>query len=122
MKFVEDKHTGQYQLSHYGDDGFTVNKEKFKQSLIISADDLITDWQPQSISDLTANHWHLVIEQQPHILIIGVGKSMDFIHPEVLAPLYTANIGVEVMNTESACRTLNVLLTENRHVIAALFP
>lgn len=120
MHFVEDKHNGKFQLTNYAAEGFTINKQLYSKSIIISADDLITDWQPQTLQQLSTEHWQWIIAQQPQILIIGVGKKMDFIHPEILSPLYAANIGVEVMNTESACRTLNVLLTENRHVIAAL--
>jgi uncharacterized protein len=38
----------------------------------------------------------------------------------VLAPLYQAGIGVEVMDTRAACRTYNILLAEGRRVVAAL--
>jgi uncharacterized protein len=34
--------------------------------------------------------------------------------------LQTQGIGVEVMNTDAACRTFNVLLSEGRRVVAAL--
>jgi uncharacterized protein len=39
---------------------------------------------------------------------------------ELLAPLYAARVGFEVMDTGAACRTYNVLVAEGRAVAAAL--
>lgn len=122
MQLVEDNHGGRYQLSSYDNEGFTINKQKYQHSLLISANHLISDWPPQQHHALRPEHWQWVVEQQPHIVILGVGKTMDFVSPELLMPLHQARIGVEVMPTEAACRTLNILLAENRDVIAALFP
>jgi uncharacterized protein len=35
---------------------------------------------------------------------------------------YRRQVGVEFMSTEAACRTFNVLVSENRNVVAALLP
>jgi uncharacterized protein len=35
---------------------------------------------------------------------------------------YTRGIGAEVMSTQAACRTFNVLVSEERRVVAALMP
>ena len=35
---------------------------------------------------------------------------------------FQRGIGVEQMNTQAACRTFNVLLSDNRKVAAALLP
>jgi uncharacterized protein len=35
---------------------------------------------------------------------------------------YSREIGIEVMTTDAACRTFNVLVSESRNVVAALIP
>ena len=35
---------------------------------------------------------------------------------------YRRGIGIEVMSTDAACRTFNVLVSEGRKVVAALLP
>ena len=37
------------------------------------------------------------------------------------APLTQAGIGLEIMDTAAACRTYNILMSEDRNVVAALF-
>jgi uncharacterized protein len=37
------------------------------------------------------------------------------------AALLAAGVGVEVMTTQAACRTFNILADEDRRVVAALF-
>ena len=47
------------------------------------------------------------------------GNSQEFAFRKALED---AGIGVEVMKTDSACRTYNVLVSEGRRVAAALLP
>ena len=48
------------------------------------------------------------------------GATFRFPDPARLALLHQARIGVEVMDTQAACRTYNILLGEGRNVVAAL--
>ncbi|MBM3368738.1 MAG: hypothetical protein FJY43_10765, partial [Betaproteobacteria bacterium] len=41
-------------------------------------------------------------------------------HPRLTHALMQARVGLEVMDTAAACRTYNILMTEERHVAAAL--
>ena len=53
--------------------------------------------------------------------VIFFGMGADIAHPpaELRQALEDAGIGVETMNTPSACRTYNVVLTEGRRVALA---
>jgi uncharacterized protein len=53
-------------------------------------------------------------------VLLGTGATFIFPEPALLAPLRKAGIGVEVMDTAAACRTYNILLGEERNVVAAL--
>lgn len=56
------------------------------------------------------------------VLFIGTGGETAFVPKELRARLEAAGIAVEGMNTPSACRTYNVLLSEGRAVALAALP
>jgi len=45
----------------------------------------------------------------PEVIIIGTGEKQQFLHPKIAAELAAHGIGLECMNTASACRTLVLL-------------
>lgn len=56
------------------------------------------------------------------ILVLGCGARAVFVPPDLRAALKAAGMGLEVVDTGSACRIYNVLLAESRRVAAALIP
>jgi uncharacterized protein len=53
-------------------------------------------------------------------VLVGTGVRQVFPAAEFAAQFLRAGIGLEVMDTGAACRTFNVLLTEQRRVVALL--
>jgi len=76
-----------------------------------------TSWQHADLAGLTP-----VIEATPKIevLLIGCGPELLWVPDEIRAGLRAAGIVVDGMDTGAACRTYNVLLSEERRVAAAL--
>ena len=66
------------------------------------------------------DHMAAIAELKPEIVLIGTGAKLTFPDRALLAPLYKAGIGVEIMDTPAACRTYNILLGEGRGVLAAV--
>jgi len=58
----------------------------------------------------------------PEVLLVGTGARLRFLPRETIAPLLAVGIGVEVMDTQAAARTYNILMAEGRRVVAALIP
>ena len=56
----------------------------------------------------------------PEIVLLGTGLAQHFPHPRLTAALANARVGIEVMDTRAACRTFNILIAEDRRVVAAL--
>ncbi|MEL7467563.1 MAG: Mth938-like domain-containing protein [Pseudomonadota bacterium] len=54
------------------------------------------------------------------VLLIGMGDDVAPLPRDVRTSLDEAEIGLDLMSTPSACRTYNVLLTEDRRVAAVL--
>jgi uncharacterized protein len=56
--------------------------------------------------------------------VVFLGTGAETLHPPKAfrEALETAGLGVEAMNTPSACRTYNVLLSEGRRIALAVLP
>ena len=120
MRFAEDDNPGRYQIRSYSAGEIAVNDERLTRSLVVSAARLIRDWPPQRFEDITREDLGIAAGLDPEILILGTGARVRFPHPSLVAGLQAQGIGVEVMDTAAACRTYNVLASEQRHVVAAL--
>lgn len=70
---------------------------------------------PESLQELVDK-----ATQHAGILLIGTGKSMLPAPKALRLICQKAGIALEAMDTGAACRTYNVLLTEERAVAAAL--
>ncbi|MFT0534124.1 Mth938-like domain-containing protein [Castellaniella hirudinis] len=58
----------------------------------------------------------------PEVLLIGTGTRQVFLAPDIIRPLLRLGIGVETMTTQAAARTYNILMSEERRVLALLLP
>ncbi len=101
-------------------DSVTIGDTGYTTSLIVSNENLQPEWPPASVNELQAHHFDVIVEQAPEVLLLGTGETLTFPHPSLLQSLYRQRIGVEVMATPAACRTFNILLAEDRRVVAAL--
>jgi uncharacterized protein len=120
MKIGEERNEGKNAFTGYGEGYVEVNRARIRSSLLVSAERLVTDWPAESVESLTADHLAAIVEMHPEIVLLGTGAAFRFPEPAMLAPLYKAGIGVEVMDTPAACRTYNILMGEGRNVVAAL--
>ena len=120
MKIERDQAGGRNLFTGYGAGYVEVSGRRYAASLAVSADRIITDWPAACVESLSADHMAAIIELKPQVVLLGTGARFTFPDQKILAPLYKANIGVEVMDTPAACRTYNILLGEGRNVVAAL--
>jgi len=58
----------------------------------------------------------------PEVILIGTGAQQHFLAPALLHPLLALGAGIETMSTQAAARTYNILMAEERRVVAALLP
>jgi uncharacterized protein len=120
VKIAQEELAGKNAVTGYGEGWVEVNRSRHRTSLVVSASRLVTDWPAASIEALAPDHLAAIVEMHPEIVLLGTGAVFRFPEPALLAPLYKAGIGVEVMDTPAACRTYNILMGEGRNVVAAL--
>lgn len=102
--------------------GIQIAQEFHQGPLIVSSQTLVTDWAVQIPADLNESRLETILDLEPEIVLIGTGKTQVFLPPELMMFLYSRNTGFEVMTTDAAARTFNVLVSEGRNVVAALMP
>ncbi len=102
--------------------GIRIGDAVYPDALVLGADTLIDDWAPGCVDDLVDEHFGVILDLAPEVVLLGTGEQQTFLHPSRLAPFHRGGVGVEVMTTEAACRTFNVLVMEGRRVVAALLP
>ncbi len=107
-------------FSGYGAGYVVVNNKRYENSMITMPDKIIEDWQAPTVEKLTEEHFELLIPYEPEIILLGTGATLRFPSPLVTKNLLESKIGVEVMDTNAACRTYNILMAEGRNVAAAL--
>jgi len=120
MKFSEDYAIGTNVIRSFTDSTIDVNNKTYNKSLIISSNLLIDDWIISHIDDMKTEHWQELIQHKPEVILIGTGASLVFPHPSIYAPAIDMGIGVEFMDSKAACRTYNVLVSEDRSVLAGI--
>lgn len=101
-------------------DAIQVVDTWYSESLIISAQQVRSDWPPRRFDELDAQQLEAVLEFEPDVVLVGTGERQRFLSPELMMTLLGRGVGAEVMSTAAACRTFNVLVSEGRNVVAAL--
>ena len=94
--------------------------EKIDYSIVIGSQGEKIAWNCEQFEQLCAEHFAMLADLRPELVIFGSGARLRFPSPAFLRALIEAGIGLETMDTLAACRTYNILAGEGRHVIAAL--
>ena len=118
MRFAQDSFASN-SIRAYSDGEISVNDKIINHSVIITPD-LVQRWEPRQIEELTAGHCRQLGELNPEVVIIGTGKTLKVPPPQLTVGLQSRGIGVEIMAHDAACRTFNILLGEDRRVVAGL--
>ncbi|MEJ2694728.1 MAG: Mth938-like domain-containing protein [Candidatus Thiodiazotropha sp.] len=121
MKFILDNSSGGYTIQRYDPGEIVIDERIYRESLILLPNQVIADWSPASVDDLSTEHFQQLAELAPEIVLLGTGRGQHFPLPALSQPLMQQRIGLEVMDTAAACRTYNILMAEGRRVAAALF-
>ena len=121
MKLTDERTAGAFLVRSYKPGELRVGDEVLTRSCVLRADQLVRDWRPQSVDDLTLADLEVVLALEPEIVVFGVGERQRFLPPELMGAMLSRGVGCEVMTTDAACRTYNVLVSEERRVVAALF-
>ncbi len=120
MKLHADRPDGPNAITRHGPGGVIVNGTELRSSSVIPWQGAVSAWPVARFEALREEHFALLADLAPELVIFGSGARLRFPAAALLRPLIDRRIGVETMDTAAACRTYNVLLSEGRAVVAAL--
>jgi uncharacterized protein len=120
MKFQPDTPTGVNVISRHDPGRVWVGSTLFETSVLVPWTGAVQPWPVAAFDALGADLFEQVARLDPELVIFGSGARLRFPQPPWLRALMGRRIGVETMDTAAACRTYNVLVSEQRSVVAAL--
>lgn len=120
MKFTEHRDSNVNAIKNYEPGLVRINNITLSQSCYITQHNLKENWPCDSIEHLSTELLEQIFTEKPEVIILGTGESQHFPAPKFFAFCAAKGIGLEVMANDAACRTYNVLTTEDRDVVLAL--
>lgn len=109
-----------YAVRGYGEEGVKINDVVYTTSLILTPKSLDDDWNPPPVMEWQPAELDALLAYDPEILLIGTGARIHILGTAFQAHALRHGVGMEIMDTEAACRTFNVLTSEGRRVVAGL--
>jgi len=131
-------------VTAYGEDYIEINRVAYHHAIYFGPEGDIHHWDVHQCTDITARELEKISglsdaaatdpmaflddvvptkpDDAPEVVLIGTGLTQQFLPVAVTQPLLRVGIGVEVMSTQAAARTYNILMAEGRRVMAALLP
>ena len=121
MQFTLESNSSVNLVSAYSRSELRIGENRVRTSCIVTADRLITDWEPRCFEALEPAHLAALLALEPQIVLLGTGPQQRFAPAAIRSVLTGRGVGLEAMDLGAACRTFNILVQEDRRVAAALF-
>jgi len=146
LKLHSDSNAALNTVTAYGDGYIEVNQQRYEGAVTLAPEGEVVSLTLMTLSETTADTLMRAagvtapapdpfaeLEDAPpapriaapgstEVLLVGTGRQQRFLRPEVVGPVMMAGVGVEVMDTQAAARTYNILMAEGRRVVAVLLP
>ena len=106
-------------FSGYGEGYVAVNGARHEGSVVVTPERVLP-WDVAGFDVLAESDFEMFLGLDLEILLVGTGPKQRFPHPRLTRALAEKRIGIEVMDTQAACRTYNILMSEGRRVAAAI--
>jgi len=120
MRFTQDSTSAANLVRAYGNGELRVNDEVYRSTIIVSASVVRAVPDIRELEDLSRLDPSRILALEPELVLLGTGPRQIFPAASFRAQFLSAGIGVEIMDTGAACRTFNVLVAEQRRVVALL--
>jgi uncharacterized protein len=122
---TRDASSGINLIRGYGSGELRINDTVYRGAVIVSAAALLNEphvvtFEALLSDDLLGAEAARVMALEPEVVLLGTGPRQIFPPAAFGARFLRKGIGFEVMDTGAACRTYNVLVPEQRRVVAVM--
>jgi uncharacterized protein len=119
MKFTQQHPADINVIRRYGPDFVAMGEREIRSSCIVTAT-TVHEWLPRNVDELALEHLAPLFDLDPEVVVLSTGERQRFPRAALRAEFATRKIGLEVMEIGAACRTYNVLVSEERRAVAAI--
>lgn len=120
MQLTEHNPGDHYFIRSVHDRSVVINDQTYDHSLILGARLLEPHWPVTALDALSKETVAPLLAHRPEVVIVGVGHQQAFPRPDIVGLFLTQQVGFECMTLQAACRTFNVLMSENRRAVLGL--
>ena len=78
MQIVQDRGDSRFFIRSFKPGEIKINDQVYHQSVVVSQSQLIDNWPPQTIAELTAADIEFLAEQSADIYLLGTGEKQVF--------------------------------------------
>ena len=120
MELVEDKNNNNFNIKKYSDRTIYFSNSNYIEPIVFHQDNIsaFSVLKPESITIKDLQNYFGSV----NLVLIGTGEKNIILSQELIKHMHKLNKGLEFMNTESACKTHNLLLSEKRLFVSILYP
>jgi len=119
MKFVRDPGSI-VTVRHVEQGRIKIGNKDLTENVILFRDTIQRGWAPADIENPGVDDLTDLLAEEPEVIIFGTGWRSCLPPRELAFALARRGIGFEMMDTPAACRTFNILVSEDRDVAAIL--
>jgi uncharacterized protein len=120
MRFTQDSTAAVHLIRAYAAGELRIANDIYRETVIVSASQVAVVPEIRDVNALAGFDPSLILALDPELVLLGTGQRQVFPAAAFRAQFLKAGIGLEVMDTGAACRTFNVLVAEQRRVVALL--
>lgn len=122
MLLSQDKNDATYIVTAYEPGRIEVNKQAYTQPLLLTPSRLDQEALPDTFSELTPDDVLSWVQRDVDVIVVGCGARSSIPPVALMRAAIAHGKVLEFMDTRAACHTFVVLASENRKVLAVLFP
>lgn len=111
-----------HYIRSVNDAGIRIGDTLYTGAITVTPDQILEHPGIRSMEEFLEQHLELVFSLDPEVALLGTGTKHQLLDREAQVALCRRGRMLEVMSTAAACRTFNVLVADQRRVIAALLP
>lgn len=102
-----------------------VGNDTIRENLVLHRDQVVASWNVSDIATITMEQLQPYLPDGTEIVLLGTGwsnpgHSNNRPSRELVFAMARQGVGFEFMDTPAACRTFNILVSEDRQVAAFL--
>ncbi|MGI9202977.1 MAG: Mth938-like domain-containing protein [Woeseiaceae bacterium] len=119
MKFVREANSA-ITVRHVEKGMLRIGNEEVSENVVLFRESIQRGFDAADVATLREEDFAELIAEGPEVVIFGTGWKTCLPPRELVFALARRGIGFECMDTPAACRTFNILLSEDRDVAAVL--